>query len=96
MSTHRLSGRLPSHRKFARPVTVTVERGTDGFYRVRDGTRDKEHTTNYGYGPTKCEAIAEYKRMLVDDFIWMLKNEHNLSQPLTDELNEMRQMIIWR
>ncbi len=34
MSTHHLSGRLPSHRKFAQPIVVTIHRTIDGWYSV--------------------------------------------------------------
>ena len=91
MSTHRLSGRLPSHRKFARPITVTVERNATGNYKVRE-----DATTNYGYGPTKGKAIAEYKRMLMADFLFLSREQHHLSEPLQRELEWMRQVITWR
>lgn len=36
MSKYRLSGRLPGHRRFAKPVEVTVHRYPNGFYAVHD------------------------------------------------------------
>lgn len=91
MTKHRLSGRLPSHLKFTRSITVIVERDTNGCYLASEN-----HTTNYGWGKTRGEALSRYKQMLVADFIELCKEEQNLSQRLTDELNQMRKMITWR
>jgi hypothetical protein len=91
MTVRRLSGRLPSHREFAKPLTVTIKKDVNGYYTVTD-----EHHINYGYAPTRGEAIAEYKRMLVADYLWLQEVQPNLSEPLQQEWEWTKQFIAWR
>ncbi len=91
MTKHRLSGRLPSHRKFARSIEVTIHHHIDGWYLVTN-----EHTTIFGDGPTKGEALADFKRTLISDFIELSREPHASFQPLQQELQWMRQVIAWR
>lgn len=91
MSKYRLFGRLPAHRKFAKPLTVTINREVNGYYTVTD-----EHTYNYGYQPTRGEAIAEYKRMLVADFDWLDKQRHCLHPSLLEEYEWTKEIVVWR
>jgi hypothetical protein len=91
MSKHRLFGRLPSHRRFARPIEVTIHHDIDGWYSVTS-----EHTTIFGSGPTKGEALADFKQALITDFIELSRPEHVLFWPIQQELDWMRSVITWR